>query len=883
MRHGRNVIPPRRPPPLPLLSTLRAALLAAVSLVGPAGASSTLDDPTAGVGLHGEGWAGGLLWPTAPPVAPGRVDEGPTPPLDELRDALTLGDLRRAEHVARRIVDEARPSPDRTLAAFALGLLYRDRGLHNLASEAFTIVRGSTSPIAEWGAFYEAEQDLMRGKPWVAIRECESLEARFPKGRFSNACARVTARSLVETGNVTRAREVVATYDAIPDIDPIGEQIELRIARRWTTLHPDLAVPVLRKLAATHTMPLTGRVAEELLAELAARGVPGAGLPDDPGSRMARAISLRDAKRKAEAWAAYEALAADAADDPSLAAWVEGERARFLWRTHRWDDLAAHYAKAHAEDPDADSAWDLYRALDRAGRFPEALAVAQAALKEHGRANPWRTSHEQIARTALLARDYPAARDHFDALAKRGGWAGKRASFYASFAALQAGDLDDALRRLDLTIETNRSYRAHARYWRARAYDALGRADDAEADRAWVLQNDARGWYAFLVRHGRGEGQGPPWDHRGRWPSAPLPELPTATVHPLVADTIPVGPIATPRRAAPLDVWASLTWPLKAASMPPIVASAPIASAALHDPTLPPASYRPSPFHDPADAMDRLAKMARQHGDAWPELRLVHDFARTGLYDLSGPLLSSTFEAWKDATRSGRDPRHAAARKISPRHEDWRPLFYAARDHHHTDRFTYGLWDQVRDPGEQAEALRLGYPLAHDRVVWRAAREHDVDPYLVLAILRVESRYDAVAVSRVGARGAMQIMPRTGALLADQRHDEEFLAGDLEDPIVSVRDGIAYLGQLLDRFDGATPLAVAAYNGGPFNVSSWLAGVGDAPVDVLVEHIPYRETRRYVRRVVASYQTYVDLYGRPGEQVRLPSPPYGDDPNIVDF
>ena len=180
--------------------------------------------------------------------------------------------------------------------------------------------------------------------------------------------------------------------------------------------------------------------------------------------------------------------------------------------------------------------------------------------------------------------------------------------------------------------------------------------------------------------------------------------------------------------------------------------------------------------------------------------------------------------------------------------------------------------------------MRLAYPLAHDRYVWEHGSQQGVDPYLVLGLMRQESTYNALAMSPVGARGAMQIMPKTGHLLADLKHDTNFTAGDLEDPVFAVGYGITYLGLLLDRFDGNFPLAVASYNAGPHNVSRWLAGTGpDAPVDVFVETLPYRETRNYVKQVSSNYATYVALYAPAGTSVRVPERVSGDDKSVVDF
>ena len=304
----------------------------------------------------------------------------------------------------------------------------------------------------------------------------------------------------------------------------------------------------------------------------------------------------------------------------------------------------------------------------------------------------------------------------------------------------------------------------------------------------------------------------------------------------------------------------------------------------LADPSAPPPSYHASPYFDQGRGFRELRKIAKRHGDAWPQLPAIVDLVSVGLYDLSGPLLAEVYEDYKVSRRSSRYKRYTAARAIPHQHDLWRPLFYAARDHNHTDRFTYGLWEDQPDPELARQAITLGYPLAHDRHVWNAARANDIDPFLVLGLMRTESRYDALAESRVGARGAMQIMPRTGHLMANLRDDEHFLAGDLEDPVFAVEMGIDYLGLLMRRFDGCFPLAVASYNGGPHNVGAWLQGTGsDMPIDAFVEHIPFRETRRYVRTVSSHYDVYVDLYADPMARVALPTDPYADDPLVVDF
>jgi soluble lytic murein transglycosylase len=130
----------------------------------------------------------------------------------------------------------------------------------------------------------------------------------------------------------------------------------------------------------------------------------------------------------------------------------------------------------------------------------------------------------------------------------------------------------------------------------------------------------------------------------------------------------------------------------------------------------------------------------------------------------------------------------------------------------------------------------------------------------------------------------MQIMPSTGHLIAEITDDREFNAGDLNDPVLSIGYGVRYLGLLMDRYDHIYPLAAASYNGGPHNVSSWLRGTGsDMPMDLFVEHIPFRETRNYVRRVSQAYAGYIDRYSDEGAYLALPPHSLGNHPEIVDF
>ena len=118
-------------------------------------------------------------------------------------------------------------------------------------------------------------------------------------------------------------------------------------------------------------------------------------------------------------------------------------------------------------------------------------------------------------------------------------------------------------------------------------------------------------------------------------------------------------------------------------------------------------------------------------------------------------------------------------------------------------------------------------------LIHEKALKYDVDPALVAAVMETESRFRAGAQSQVGARGLMQIMPRTGKWLG---------ARNLYDPEQNVDAGVKYLKYLQHRFDGNMGKAIAAYNGGEGNVKRY----NGIP--------PFRETRSYVKRVLSKYQ-----------------------------
>jgi soluble lytic murein transglycosylase len=150
-----------------------------------------------------------------------------------------------------------------------------------------------------------------------------------------------------------------------------------------------------------------------------------------------------------------------------------------------------------------------------------------------------------------------------------------------------------------------------------------------------------------------------------------------------------------------------------------------------------------------------------------------------------------------------------------------------------------------------------------------------VDPFLIWAVMRRESGFHPQAHSAADARGLMQIVPSTATAIAQELALEPLDPDQLFDPPINLKLGTWYLTQLLKRF-GHPALGAAAYNAGPAAVLRWLERRPNLPLDLFVELIPFKETRGYLRQVVADYFIYHQLYDRGGTaphlSLQLPRP-----------
>ena len=175
------------------------------------------------------------------------------------------------------------------------------------------------------------------------------------------------------------------------------------------------------------------------------------------------------------------------------------------------------------------------------------------------------------------------------------------------------------------------------------------------------------------------------------------------------------------------------------------------------------------------------------------------------------------------------------------------------------------LADAVRRSGSGAwsdDLLKGVYPLIYADALGAAADRHRLDPALVAAIVRRESQFDREVASPAGAVGLMQVLPRTGAELARRSGISGFEATQLEVAEVNLALGTLYLRELLDRNSGSLAPALISYNAGPHRYARWRDFPEfEADAELMVERIPFQETRIYVKTITAYRHIYRRLWG----------------------
>lgn len=674
----------------------------------------------------------------------------------------------------------------------------------------------------------------------LALLEAEALTAMDEHRAACRAYAVATEsvnRDVVIEGRVGAVRCLLAAgdrageeafssllrrYPLLPEADEL--RLDLAQAREgWGSRHG--AASMYRVVDLNSPGSHAATLAREGLARLVASGFKVRDLT--AAERVQRAEALVRGGPVDDARNEVDALHADNSLTAELRARVLVMLARLARVEGRWDDARAAIAKASRQGVEVADAAKLLpppaaKTDDSASRR-EGLAALAAVV----RGRPWsKLTNLQLRASADIAGRFGLAESAGEVL----GEMATRSTFFADAlfdAAMRLAGLasDESIAAVLGKARDLRSSDAAIRYHYARALERLGRTADAEAEYRIAISKDHSETHYYRL-----------------WSEQRIAELRSEST----LCCLPSSPT---------------------------------------DSVLPPNPFDASGANT-AGIAERLAPIVEAHGAAYPWLARARDLVVLGRTREAADELSETYLAWRDTVGSPRlrSGLEAVLTGSAPprRAADW-PLRKARLALDADTR--NALADIAEELGDPGIAYRLGRgeqrlrPRAYSDLVERAAHRQGIDPNLLFGVMRVESIYNRRIVSTAGAVGLMQIMPRTGRLIADQLGVRDFDTADLLDPERNVEFSAWYLASLLRRFDGCLPLAIAAYNGGPHNVRLWmLQSHPNMPLDVFLERIPFSQTHRYVRRVLSHMAAYRAQQSLPMTRLAVELPESRPDP-----
>ena len=821
--------------------------------------------------------------PVTPTISPGTVAPLPDDPLAEARRRYHQADYAGARAILEPFLAERDSWPVRSATRLLLGRIYMELGLYNRASSVFYQVRRGEGGDAKVAAWYEAVADLKRGRPHATIRECLDYIEQYKAGRRVSECMVLIGDAKAEQGRLREAEKAYTAYLDKPEHKPHlrEEEMELRLALGTAKHRPERAIPLLQNLALRHRFAATGAGARRALESLREAGHEGAVVPTDIQSQMLLAESLRRSGWVDRAWALFHEIEAQGEGNPKVTAWIAQSRSSFA-RSTRHPIPGTLQAVAEYRAPGGATgrrAWSIFEGWRKAGRWDKAAKWGQIGLEKHGKQWPWRGQRDEVAHAIMLSGDWEAATTAWDSALKARHGPKRMALFYRSLTAHLAGDHERADAGFTTLINWGGRDEMAARYWRIRAREAAGKTNTM-ADRTRIASTAKAGWYQLLLQPPQPQGEG--WVVRdGRWGGQPTVSLPEWE-RPETKPGVQVGwrdPAMALEEPEPAKIaWSRLSWPYTNAAetfTAPPEGTLPTVDLDIPD------TFEPSAHYDPDAAMRALVLLGKKGGERWPDLVDAVHLAQAGLYDEVGPIFRAAYAEVRRIRKKGSAAEREALDALGITEKTWTLASLAARDHHHIAKRLSG----GKPPEVDAEAWeKLALPVAHARELWPHCQRWDMDPFLVLSIMRQESIYNPDALSHTGAIGLMQFIKGTGAKVSALLDEPLFSPQTLYNPSINLRYSVYYLRLLDDRFNGHFPMAVASYNGGPHHMSrAHRSTLGRLELDAFVEMIPRREPRDYVKKVVSYYKSYVSLYGPEGASVVLPGRLRTDDTEVVNF
>ncbi len=586
------------------------------------------------------------------------------------------------------------------------------------------------------------------------------------EGALKETASVLQASVAVKRGEPAEAEDLLE--DLSDDKLAWPEDLLVALGRAEETLgHADHALEAYRRVY--YDYPLSAQAADA--ADGIAR-VETAPLiaPDRFRRELARAQQLFDARRWAQARAAFEPLlkAAAAGDDRELISLRIAECAYYLDRFSEARKLLQPYLNGSRRE--AEARFFHLTAVRGAGDSETFVSLSRGLVADYPDSE-WAAETLNNLASYFIVMDRDAEADAvFRELLRRfpRHRLSERAAWKSGWSAYRLDDFRDAAEIFDSAAATfaRSDYRPSWLYWSARDYDQIGNTDTANARYRLTVTDYQNSYYGRLS-----------------------------------------------------------TRMLQRRKQPPVAASTTVAAA-------PPSAVR-------TDDLIRALTAAGLYEDALKEVQ----YAQRVWGD--SPQLQAT-HAWI---------RHRQGLTLKATER-----FNAIRGAITTMRRAYPQFLAAGGEHLPPEVLRIIFPLDYWPLITKYSKAHDLDPYLIAALMVQESTFTPEIRSAANAIGLLQITPPTGRTLARQLGIRRFTTSMLTQAETNVRMGTKYFKDMVDKF-GGVHYALAGYNAGPHRVTAWLKESPGLEQDEFIDNIPFTETQAYVKRILGTAEDYRRLYG----------------------
>ena len=775
---------------------------------------------------------------------------------------------------------------ERDALRLLLAKAYMGEDEWNLATTQLSIVRSNNRALSTYAKLQEPWAAFKAKQYWSAIKRCKNIRSKYPNSDEAIDCLMLMGMSQGEVGHIRSSEQSFNQYLAAVPQSPFRESLALLQAEYTYRQNEKEGFVLLYNLYFNHQYPTTDVKIQEIL-----------GGPIEITSldeRSWRINSFIKGNRLTEGWALYTEIQNKETPSDEERLWLENNLRNISWRTRQFKPYIELATTVYAEEQTSENAYKIFRAYCKDGQWENAANFGLESLEHFGRVGRWAGARDEIARAQMFAGQYDKSAELW------GKMRGYQAKFYKGFSLYMNDQHEQAIEALGALTKRNNGWDAASHYWIGRSMEALEQDPSEYYDKA--IELDSSHWYEILIRQRQTKSAATtessvappettipvidrdalrPTEHLGLWPEQRRTHLPLSLPD---DDTVSANIINVDALSlySPEKVENSFQWNAFATPEPHPVVSAT---------NLWPSRYTyPDPYEHtvmgtPEELTEIFEWFVNSYGDTFPNLKETKWLVAAGLYAEAGRNMQANYQRWEQGRKGHLSPTlNKRMRAADIGMDAWRGIFLYTRTHHYVLRYTTGMSQYFTEPNDLQAVAQINHPLVRPADMWYLTEQYNVDPWLMLGLMRQESAYRETVRSWVGAIGYIQVMPATGAKLAFLLGDAGYSPKDLENPQTNLRYGIYYFSKLMERFDNAYPLAVGSYNGGPHNMSRWYRDrMGTWEMDEFVEHIPYDETRRYIKKVTGHYNQYVHHYFGDEHLVVIPQAPLKDDPSVIDF